>query len=264
MKTLIKIIIVVVAASTHFYAQAQQAAENPETAILRETPAEAAQELPAATGTEREITPTVYFTPVFKSPSGRACSGGQALRNVRNTNNQTIAQLCHQDFMKCLLQGSCVIIRGEDRVIVNYVKSVGNQPYFDILTSNDCAYGLGTSMTCLDPFYTVAADPRFHRNGDVIFVPAVRGTVLPTGDIHDGYFVVRDRGGAIKGADRFDFFTGFMDYRNPANPFVEIGLSNKKSDLDYIKIKNEEIKKNVLQNRNYPGLPPKVKRQPLF
>lgn len=99
----------------------------------------------------------------------------------------------------------------------------------------DCNTARGARGTCLTPYVSIAADPRYHRMGDIIEMPHMKGKqiTLPDGSkfSHPGYFIVEDTGGAIKGANRFDFFTGSHSWKNPANIFGAKGPKDtQKSD----------------------------------
>lgn len=87
----------------------------------------------------------------------------------------------------------------------------------------DCKTAFGASGNCLIPFISVAADRRYHKMGEIIQVPSLKGKTItmPNGKefVHPGYFVVQDVGTAIKGANRFDFFTGSYSDKNAKNPF---------------------------------------------
>lgn len=87
----------------------------------------------------------------------------------------------------------------------------------------DCDTAFGASGKCLIPFISIAADPKFYRMGDVIEIPSMKGKkiTMPNGSTmtHPGYFIVHDTGGAIKGENRFDFFTGSFQYTDPENAF---------------------------------------------
>ncbi|MBO9665553.1 MAG: hypothetical protein J7501_01910 [Bdellovibrio sp.] len=91
------------------------------------------------------------------------------------------------------------------------------------LKMGSCGTAFGASGACLIPFISVAADPRYYRMGDIIQMPSMKGKViqLPNGRamVHPGYFVVQDTGGAIKGRNRFDFFTGTYGANSLANSF---------------------------------------------
>lgn len=86
-----------------------------------------------------------------------------------------------------------------------------------------CDTAFGASGKCLTPYISVAADPRYYSMGDIIQMPSMRGLVitLPNGKtmIHPGYFIVQDTGGAIRGPNRFDFFTGSHGMWDPGNSF---------------------------------------------
>ena len=88
-----------------------------------------------------------------------------------------------------------------------------------------CQTAVGAAGRCLTPFFSVAADPRLYRMGDVVYVPEMAGRRIqlpaPKNTVitHPGYFIVDDTGSAIKGPKRFDFFTGSMGMRNPQNAF---------------------------------------------
>jgi membrane-bound lytic murein transglycosylase A len=101
-----------------------------------------------------------------------------------------------------------------------------------------CDTAFGASGNCLIPFISVAADPRYYSMGDIIQMPALKGKriQLPNGKsmIHPGYLIVQDTGGAIRGRNRFDFFTGSYNYNNRKNAFGIYG-----SDATNMSDKNE-------------------------
>lgn len=193
--------------------------------------------------------PTVYYTPRF-TRADNSCEGLKI--PLLNNKGQSLIQVCRTIYSACALQGACAI---EGRLF-NVTNGTVRLTYFVEITNMGCPYGKGVNMACLDPFHTVAADLNVHKPGDVIYVPKVRGLTLPDGKTHDGYFVVRDRGGAIKGRGRFDFFAGFLSYRDPNNPFAALGLGDKRNRFEYVEVKGEAAKK-VLAARNYPRLPQK-------
>ncbi len=87
---------------------------------------------------------------------------------------------------------------------------------------------------------------------------ALKGTILPNGEAHDGYFVVRDAGGAINGHGRFDFFTGFFTTKHPENSFTKIKLNGLQIFPEYFLVEGDEAER-VRQERNFPLLPGKDK-----
>ena len=107
---------------------------------------------------------------------------------------------------------------------------------------------------CVDPFYSVAADLKIYNLGDVIYLPAVRGVVLPNGEIHDGYFIVRDAGGGSEGEGRFDFFTGLYTSSTLNNPFTKLKLNGLQTFPEYVLIEGAQADQ-MRQQRNFPLLP---------
>lgn len=82
----------------------------------------------------------------------------------------------------------------------------------------------GATGSCLVPFFSVAADLSVYPAGTIIKVPEIAGQTvyLPPNALpikHPGYFIVGDTGSAIKGQNRFDFFTGSYEQRDKANVF---------------------------------------------
>lgn len=86
-----------------------------------------------------------------------------------------------------------------------------------------CETAFGASNQCLIPYISVAADPNYYNMGDIIDMPSLKGKVmtLPNGKsfVHPGYLIVHDKGGAIKGPNRFDLFTGTLDMHDQRNSF---------------------------------------------
>lgn len=92
-----------------------------------------------------------------------------------------------------------------------------------IVDLGSCQTAFGASGNCLTPYISVAADPRYYSMGDIIDMPSFKGKIvtLPNGKtmVHPGYFIVQDTGGAIKGPNRFDFFTGSLKMKDSENSF---------------------------------------------
>lgn len=136
---------------------------------------------------------TIYYVPHVRDfcPSGTPC---QSFRNAVR------------------LQGSGTLTGNRLLTYTGRTIPMGN-----------CSTAFGASGNCLKPFLSIAADPRYYRMGDIIEMPNLRGRsiTLPDGRkmIHPGYLIVQDTGGAIKGRNRFDVFTGSMGMRNPQNDF---------------------------------------------
>lgn len=200
------------------------------------------------------LSPTVYFHPQIQD-DGVNC-GGKLPVPLRGSKGQTLLNVCPTTFSQCRLQGSCRVQRAKYIYAFNYRDSSPGYSVFIEITNEACFFGYGVKNICLDPFYSVAADLKYHHAGDVIYLPKLKGQVLPSGRSHSGYLIVRDRGGAIKGANRFDFFTGSYDFRDPRNPFARLGLGDKNSKVEFYKVKPTSSPL-IQQVRNFPFILPK-------
>lgn len=209
-------------------------------------------ETPAAT---RFTIPTVYYLPVLKIEP-LECTPADAV-TLRTNAGKSIAKVCRAQRKRCTLQGSCYVQSKTETKLLNVDDVVNGERRFILVDMNRCPYGLGSRSNCLDPFYTIAADNSIYPVKTVIYIEKVRGLKLPDGEAHTGYFVVRDSGGAIKGRDRFDFFTGTL-FRDPENPFIHLGLADRNTRLEY-SVAPADVAAEVLKERAYPELKDSVK-----
>lgn len=208
------------------------------------------------------ISPTIYFFPrVYEYPACKDRSSSPENRTLiplKDRSGRTLFDICKGGYESCLEQGSCEVEKNDGTYsIVNVINPNAKTPTFTALPEgHPCRHGLGVNSSCLDAFYTVAADLTVHKPGDVIFVPAVAKAQIQLGPNHkhNGYFIVRDRGGAIKGASRFDFFSGRVSWKNANNPFSKIKLGDKRTRYEFFKVTGETRKK-VLRSRCWPKLP---------
>lgn len=202
----------------------------------------------ASMGTPK-LNPTIYYIKSIHMDKQNC----DLKKNIRSTTGKVIFKVCPSDHKLCVVEGTCAIVDDETTVI-NYVQEKEGIYLFEKVDKEKCPYGYGVKAICLDPYYTVAADLSFHAPGEVIFVEEMKGTKLPNGEVHDGFFIVRDKGGAIKGANRFDFYTGFLHYKNDENPFTPLGFANENSSFAYRKATSSETA-SVKKSRNFPGIP---------
>lgn len=199
------------------------------------------------------LKPTVYYFAKIDEDNS-SCSRDV---NLRDVDGKVLIRVCKTTATTCGLQGSCAVVQSGKIQSLNILKRVdGEDRYFEI-DQNSCRFGYGVRSSCLDPFYTVAADLSLYKPGDVIYVPSVVGLKLPDGSEHNGFFVVRDRGRGIKGPGRFDFFSGTMSWREGGNPFAKIGLRSVDTNVPYHRVRGETARR-VLQERSYPALPQQV------
>jgi membrane-bound lytic murein transglycosylase A len=143
---------------------------------------------------------TTYFTPDIKD----YCKNGKICKAFQD---------------EVVMQGSGKLPGNK---VYRFVRMVNKQPVFKIETEKPGCYR-GSANTCLLPFISVAADPKYYDAGDIIEMPALKGRVitLPNGKtmVHPGYMIVSDVGGYIKGPNRFDFYTGAYGVWEKKNPF---------------------------------------------
>ncbi|WII70727.1 3D domain-containing protein [Bdellovibrio sp. 22V] len=199
----------------------------------------------------RGMNPTIYFKPTIHQDKSN-CSAND-LRDLLSPKGRTLATLCSKDYDQCLLQGSCFVDDGTKISSYNYHSTKEGVPRFIDVELKECPYGYGVNGSCLDPYFSVAADLSIYQVGDVLFIPRLVGAALPNGEIHDGYVIVRDTGGAIVGANRFDFFTGFYDHRAKENTLARLGFSDPRNHFEF-RLATAEEAQAVRVRRNYPRL----------
>lgn len=198
------------------------------------------------------LKPTIYFFPIFNEDE-RPCVDS-IKTTLHGVSNSKLIRICPLTEAGCSLQGSCAIVQNGKLRAFNIIGlSKGVEHYFQI-NDAECRYGYGVNSICLDPYHTLAADMDIYKPGEVIFIPAVQGATLPDGSKHSGYFIIRDAGRGIKGRGRFDFFTGFLHWRDPNNPFSKLGLADSKTNIPYYRVQGETAKK-VKAFRAFPGFP---------
>lgn len=203
------------------------------------------------------LIPSIYFFPSLQSRL-EGCEE-EDVRTILSPQDEELGKVCRSTYNECDLQGSCLVsFDGVVRFFNIHSVKDGKSRFFEVKRSV-CRFGYGVQMICLDPYYTLAADLKIYKPGDVVFVPQIEGIKLPDGSSHTGFFVIRDQGRAIKGRGRFDFFTGFSHWRDPKNPFTKLGLSDKKTRLSYLRIQGD-LAEQIRNSRHYPKLPPLTRK----
>ena len=203
------------------------------------------------------ITPTLYYIPSYDQKTLECIEQ----KIIKNDHGKILMSVCKNVFESCLMQGTCQILKGDQKFLINVGPVIDNEQRFSIIKNSACIYGTGNvptnskaqSVMCLDPFYSVAADLTLYHIGDVVFIRAAVGLKMPDGTIHDGYFIVRDSGQAIKGFGRFDFFTGF-NLNKSQNPLAQAGFGDRGTHRSYEVITGDKADA-ILINRNYPLIP---------
>ncbi|KYG67539.1 murein transglycosylase [Bdellovibrio bacteriovorus] len=199
------------------------------------------------------LNPTIYYKPTIHQSESKCAS--TETRDLVSVEGKRLITLCQKDYDNCLLQGSCFVDDGKEIVSFNYHSTKEGVPRFMVVDTTKCPYGYGVRGICLDPYFSVAADLSVYDVGEVLFIPRLVGAELPTGEVHDGYVIVRDAGGAIKGANRLDFFTGFFDHRQKANTLARLGFGDPKNRFEFRRASSDE-RALVQEQRGYPGLKP--------
>ncbi|MEK6625676.1 MAG: 3D domain-containing protein [Bdellovibrionota bacterium] len=201
-----------------------------------------------------DLLPTTYY---LAYETRTSCKGmyrgvdykGDELSEVLTPANEVLAQVCTRFLQVLKMEGSGVLKdRGQGPVTINWA---GNGR-FRVL--DRCTYGEGTKDYCLLPFYTIAADLKVHKPGEILYVPTAKGLKLPDGTTHLGFFEVRDTGSAFVGigAQRVDLFVAEQD--DSDNVFREAGM-NHKTPLPAFKVTGESaMRAQVLLKEKFKNL----------
>lgn len=216
---------------------------------------------PAPGNSAGVLSPTIYYRPVIRS-TAQEC-GTENRHEVLTPEGKSLLQLCEPSFQACLREGSCLIIQGDRKVSLGYGGRHHGEATFVEVPRENCPYGRGADDdVCLDPYFSVAADLSVYHLGDVIYVPALRGLRLPDGEIHDGYLVVRDEGGGVKGPGRFDFFTGYLSHLSRENSLARLGFGDPDQHFDFQRVSGDRARQ-IRERRAYPGLTAAIRAQGL-
>ncbi|MFM6929254.1 MAG: 3D domain-containing protein [Bdellovibrio sp.] len=202
-----------------------------------------------------DLIPSVYFKPVIKLDT-ETCDD-KDLISMLSPEGKELEKMCIKGFKRCLMEGSCFVVRGTTVKSYNYHSCVDSRSRFLENNLDKCPYGYGVYRSCLDPYFTVAADRRYYKTGDVIFVPKLVGVELPGGGLHDGFLIVRDIGDKIKGPRRFDFYTGIYTHLSKKNSIAKEGFAEYSNRFQFRRANAKETE-NALRLRNYPGLTKEV------
>ena len=125
---------------------------------------------------------------------------GKRETELRDARGRVIAKT-HARFRKDLVMEGTGWLR--DGRTVRFARTVNGEHRFRVIKSR---YGITARGCPADPYRTVAVDPKFVKLGSKIYIPELKGTVLPDGTKHDGIFIAHDRG-AFRGA-HVDIFVG--------------------------------------------------------
>src|SRR5216683_2949944 len=96
--------------------------------------------------------------------------------------------------------------RLRDGRVVNLDEPVGGRPRY--LVIRDAPFGVGAPGYKLIPYRTVSVDPRRIKVGTVLWLPALAGLTLPSGEVHDGFCFAHDTNDTATGKE-IGLFVGF-------------------------------------------------------
>jgi len=173
-----------------------------------------------------DLRPTMYY---IANESKTACDGryngndfdGSEVSEILTPEGDLIAKVCTRFFKVLSMEGTGILSdRGQGEQTVNWAGD------YRFKVMDKCIYGEGVENLCLIPYHTIAADLTVYPVNTLIYIPRAEGLKLPNGKIHNGYFVVRDTGGAFRGIGpkRVDLFVGTEEDRD--NIFSRIGMSH--------------------------------------
>lgn len=183
---------------------------------VQEVKAETKQKL--SQNAKKCLRATNYYLPDHEVDSRySSCARTEKIRIGKET-----LKVCPQFLSAVRMQGSGHVSFKGKKYRVHYSGNV------ELVSKTKCSTAIGAANQCLIPFVHIAADPQYFNMGDIIEVPELRYMRVPRADgkgefIHPGYFIVGDTGGAIKGNNRFDFFTGKGNPMGKENPFGPYG-----------------------------------------
>lgn len=176
-----------------------------------------------------KLKPTTYFIARERNIKcngryrGRMYDGSESTI-IRDMSGAHLAEVCTRFYKVLLMEGTAVLMdRGLGEFTLNYAKKVNGSHRFREM--DKCIYGEGVKRNlCLIPFHTLATDRKAYNVGDIVYMPAAVDLILPDGSLHDGFFIVRDTGGAFEGQGkvRIDMFVGFQT--DSENIFLNAGF----------------------------------------
>ena len=158
---------------------------------------------------------------------------GPKTKTLKNLDGEVLAQVSEPYWRSIRMEGTGRLLDGK---VLNFDAFVdlpgGGRDIAFKVCGPEAPYGYGLNERPLRPFRSAAVDPRVIPMDSLLFIPAAKGTRLPDGAIHDGYFWAEDIGAAIQ-HQRIDIFTSFGDQ---SEVFQRHGLISMKKTAVYVKI----------------------------
>jgi 3D (Asp-Asp-Asp) domain-containing protein len=143
---------------------------------------------------------------------------------LRDTHGKLIARTSRWFRRDLRMEGSG---RLRDGRVVTYVRELGGESRYRVTNSS---YGDGIGKCPLIPYRTLAVDPRIIRLGSKVYIPELKGALLPDGTVHDGIFMANDKA-PFRGM-HIDIFTAVGP--RSTKPFVRKGYRSRSHVVAYL------------------------------
>lgn len=167
-----------------------------------------------------DLKPTFYWVALEQD------DGEERTDSLKDMDGNEIVKVSKKFRRSIDLEGTGKLLDGR---ILNYAGRIGKEVRY-LICPPDAPYGYGVNFIKLQPFRSVAVDPKVVPIGSKVYIPQAVGAELPDGTIHDGYFQAVDVGDAIKNK-RIDVFTAYGDQ---SEVFRKVGLINMKATAVYL------------------------------
>lgn len=165
------------------------------------------------------LKPSFYWVALEKND---AAPRTHALLDMKGN---VLARVSESFWADIRLEGTGKLLDGR---VLNYAGRVtlpdGSREVRYLVCPPEAPYGYGIEGIPLVPFRSVAVDPAVVPLGATVYIPQAKGTRLPDGSVHDGFFTAVDVGDAIVNK-RIDIFTAYGDQ---SDVFYKNGLEHGK------------------------------------
>lgn len=156
-----------------------------------------------------------------KSPSSAAgkevmlgSAPGGKIHALKSKSGATLAMVDAYTWDACYCEGTCHV--GGNTI---NLQKEGANPQFS--KTSGVAWGIGPKDNKLFPFVSITADKKY-KYGQKVYIDALDGFTLPTGEVHNGCVRVDDSCGDGCTANQIDFHTGvYSNYKAMAGKLRE-------------------------------------------
>jgi len=170
-----------------------------------------------------------FFTTFYDVPNESDYSKDQTAQ-IKNMQGEVIASV-NASFKKDLdVEGTGILRSG---TTVNYAGRVDDEIRYRVSSAK---WGWGVGQCALKPYHTIAVDPNIIPLGSLVYIPAIKGAVLPDGTVHDGFFYADDIGSRILHR-HVDLFA--QEGENSYQIYEKVGI-NTGTYVDIYKVKDPD------------------------